>query len=205
MSVNLTCTGCNATLKVRDDLAGKKIKCPKCATSLTVPAPDEEEEVPIVDAIEEAPPAKAGRSRRAAADEEDEEPPRRETGIRTDRGRSRDRDREDEDDQERKPRRRGRNRDEDEDDRPIRKSKYKPCPSCGASGAKKVAWTAWGSFYGPAMFTHVRCPECGYCYNGKTGGSNMIPAIIFVTVPLVLIIGILGLVFYFLFSRGWVG
>jgi endogenous inhibitor of DNA gyrase (YacG/DUF329 family) len=66
-----------------------------------------------------------------------------------------------------------------------------PCPQCGASGAERVIWTLWGSFYGPALFSHVRCPECQATYNGRTGGSNLIPAIIFVTLPMLLIAGII--------------
>jgi predicted RNA-binding Zn-ribbon protein involved in translation (DUF1610 family) len=84
------------------------------------------------------------------------------------------------------------------------KKSYKPCPQCGATGAKRVLWTAWGSFYGPAMFTHVRCPECGYKYNGRSGRSNLIPAIIFVTVPLLGILGILGGIVYMLVSRNYI-
>src|SRR5262249_458952 len=59
--------------------------------------------------------------------------------------------------------------------------------------------------YGPAMFTHVRCRDCGYCYNGKTGGSNLIPAVIFVAVPLIGILGILGGLAYVVFLRGYFG
>jgi endogenous inhibitor of DNA gyrase (YacG/DUF329 family) len=57
--------------------------------------------------------------------------------------------------------------------RPRRKSKYQPCPECGAYGAERVKYTLWGSFYGPSLCTHVRCPECGYAYNGRTGESNL--------------------------------
>ena len=38
----------------------------------------------------------------------------------------------------------------------------------------------------------VQCPKCYYKYNGKTGRSNLIPAIIFVTIPLLLILAIIG-------------
>ena len=65
-----------------------------------------------------------------------------------------------------------------------------------------MLWTAWGSFYGPAMFTHVCCPDCNYRYNGKTGGSNLIPAILFFTAPLIGILAIIGAVVYILYSRG---
>jgi hypothetical protein len=53
-----------------------------------------------------------------------------------------------------------------------------------------VNWTPWGSFYGPAMLTHVRCPECGYAYNGRTGRSNLVGIIIFTMIPILLLVGI---------------
>jgi transposase-like protein len=51
-------------------------------------------------------------------------------------------------------------------------TQYSPCPSCGQSNAKKVNYTWWGGALGPAMFTHVKCQNCGTQYNGKTGESN---------------------------------
>jgi predicted Zn finger-like uncharacterized protein len=163
MPVNIHCPGCNAAMKVREDLAGKKVKCPRCSEVFEVQAGEEEfapvEEVPE-DAIRTTP-GRGGKSRSDRAYEEVE----------------------DEDDRPRK-RDRGRRREE--------RSKYEPCPRCEAVGAKRVLWTFWGSFYGPALFTHVRCPECSHCYNGKTGGSNLVPAILFFTVPLLGILGIFG-------------
>jgi hypothetical protein len=50
------------------------------------------------------------------------------------------------------------------------------------------------------MLSHVRCQECGYCYNGKTGGSNVVAATIFVTVPLVGILAILGATAWMIYS-----
>jgi DNA-directed RNA polymerase subunit RPC12/RpoP len=226
MPVSVHCTGCKSTLKVRDDLAGKKVKCPKCATVLIVPAAEEEVEefapVEIDERISDSP-RKEGKasSRRHDPDEDEEEEDRprkgrrdededeeeddrprkggRSSGIRTSRDRHRDED--EEDDRPRKGRR-GRDDYEEEDDRP-RKGKYKSCPRCGARGPKKVTWTPWGSFYGPALLSHVRCQECGYAYNGRTGGSNLIPAILCVAVPLFGIIGIISFVAYTIFQRGY--
>ena len=65
-----------------------------------------------------------------------------------------------------------------------------------------MKWTPWGSYYGPALFTHVRCPECGYTYNGRTGHSNLIPIIIFVTIPVLGIAGLIGYILYILHERG---
>jgi hypothetical protein len=71
-------------------------------------------------------------------------------------------------------------------------SGYKPCPKCGGRHAQRVTFTFWGSFYGPALLTHVRCPDCGTAYNGKTGGSNLIWAVGCVTLPLLGIAVIIG-------------
>jgi DNA-directed RNA polymerase subunit RPC12/RpoP len=81
---------------------------------------------------------------------------------------------------------------EEDEDHDVGGPTYKPCPRCGSRGARRVTWTAWGSFYGPVLFTHVRCPRCGYKYNGKTGRSNLVPAIFFVAIPLLLILAICG-------------
>jgi predicted Zn finger-like uncharacterized protein len=42
MSISLACPECNGKLKVADNLAGKKIKCPKCSTVFPVPAQEAE-------------------------------------------------------------------------------------------------------------------------------------------------------------------
>jgi hypothetical protein len=196
MPVTLTCTGCKSTLKVRDDLVGKKIKCPKCATLVLVPSEDEAGFAPVEVAPDESgeTPARKSRRRDDKDDEGIQESPRRRRAIADD---------DDEGIQE-SPRKRRRSRDDDDDDdddRPRKKKrKYEPCPQCEAPNPQRVKWTAWGSFYGPAMLSHVRCQECGYCYNGKTGKSNAIAATIFVMVPLVGILAILGAVGYMLYK-----
>src|SRR5262249_7864743 len=82
-------------------------------------------------------------------------------------------------------------------------SPFKPCPRCGGRTAERVVWTAWGSFYGPALLNHVRCLGCGYKYNGRSGRSNFVAAAIFVTVPLVLIAAIIGTLAWWLwYSTG---
>lgn len=220
MVVSLSCKKCKANLKVPEQYAGKKIKCPKCTATVAVPAGTEDEEEFVAvevmpdERIKQGPPRKTKPSRSREDEDEDDDRDRdlrRSTRIRTDR------DREDRDD--RDDRRSSRFREEDERDRQRRRKRYleeeeeydrrnpkrgtyKRCPSCGASGAKRVLWTAWGSFYGPAMFTHVRCPECGYCYNGRTGRSNTLAATIFVSVPLIGILAILGAIIYMLMLRG---
>jgi predicted RNA-binding Zn-ribbon protein involved in translation (DUF1610 family) len=76
--------------------------------------------------------------------------------------------------------------------------RFAPCPRCGSANAERVVWTAWGSFYGPALLHHVRCLSCGCKYNGRSGRSNLVPAAIFVLVPLILIVAIIGGLFAWL-------
>lgn len=73
----------------------------------------------------------------------------------------------------------------------IRSAGFLPCPHCGCPDSSRVTFTFWGSFYGPALFHHVRCPSCNYAYNGRTGKSNVVPIILFITVPLILLVALL--------------
>jgi predicted Zn finger-like uncharacterized protein len=186
MSIAIQCPGCQATLRVKDELAGRKVKCPRCEASVPVPADE-----PAEEEITEAKPAP-----KREAQEDTKKCPECGKRIAIDARKCRYckavLEEEEEQEEEEEP--------EEEEARP--KSKYKPCPSCGARGAKRVKWTAWGSFYGPRLFNHVRCLECGYGYNGKTGGSNLIPAIIFVAVPLIGILGIIAVIIWLLNSKG---
>lgn len=204
MPISIKCKSCQSTLRVPETFAGKKVKCPKCQTALAVPEAEEEEVVAEVapdddreDRIAEAP----APTRKGAKLRDDEDDDRREA-IRDKPGRARD-----DDDDRGKDKRKRRSEDEEDEDRPRKagKSKYEPCPRCGEEEPKKVVWTWWGSFYGPAMFSHVRCLGCGHSYNGKTGGSNVIPATIFFLVPLLGILGILGGLFYMLYKAGVFG
>ncbi len=163
MPDKMNCPGCQAPLRLRADLAGKRIKCPRCAHVILVPAEE-------VAALEEVPdeaittePLKSKKGRKAISRRENDP----------------------------------------DEEIAANHSKYKPCPRCGEEGAKRVKWTPWGSFYGPALLTHVRCPGCGYAYNGKTGGSNLIFAIIFVTIPMLVILGILGALAWFVHHQGY--
>jgi predicted Zn finger-like uncharacterized protein len=203
----IKCPGCGSSLKVREELAGKKIKCPKCAHLMAVPAAPPSP--PPAQAITAAPPPLPDAPPKPAAEEatvlpvdEDEpaevRPTRRPRGILCPAC------------GERNPPQARRCRackepleEEEEEDRPRRReASYKPCPRCGARGASRVTWTFWGSFYGPALFTHVRCPKCGYAYNGRTGRSNLIPAIFFVTIPAILIAVIVVFVVFMVLKAG---
>jgi hypothetical protein len=173
MPIQLRCPECNKPLKVKEELAGKKVKCPGCGKAVPVPVPEVEPEP--VEEVQEAPPPKPAKPAKAALTTKPKarpEPPSVE---------------EDEPD-------------EDADEgrsKPAKAAKgqqWVPCPNCGATGARRVKYTFWGSFYGPRLFSHVRCQQCRTTYNGKTGGSNLIPAIGCVTIPAIGIIIILGLI-----------
>jgi DNA-directed RNA polymerase subunit M/transcription elongation factor TFIIS len=180
MAITISCPECDAQLRVRADFVGKSIKCPQCSKVVRVEEPLEE--APLLD--DDPPQLKPARPRRAAPRDEDEDDDRPRRRKRVD-------DEGDDDDE-------GEGEgDEGQEKRPKKKrGKYVPCPSCGGRDASRVIWTFWGSFYGPAMFTHVRCPDCGTKYNGRNGRSNLIPAVIFVMIPLMFI----GLIFV---ALGW--
>jgi predicted Zn finger-like uncharacterized protein len=134
----LVCDNCQAKIRVPDTAAGKKVKCPKCATVLQVPAADVPPEAPApapppapaAEPVAETPPPAQGAgpkpSLRDALEDMQKRPPRASTPRDEDeaieaeapRPRSRARD----DDEGDAPRRRSRARDEDdEDDRPSRR------------------------------------------------------------------------------------
>lgn len=77
---------------------------------------------------------------------------------------------------------------------------YMPCPRCGTGSPERVLFTFWGSFYGPLLFSHVRCRHCGKTYNGKSGRSNLLPAILFVSLPLLCIVLLIGWVIWVVMS-----
>jgi predicted Zn finger-like uncharacterized protein len=66
VSLPLTCPHCDGKLRVADNLAGKKIKCPKCSTIFPVPASEKEA------IVAEIPPGEPS----SPADYDDEEMPR---------------------------------------------------------------------------------------------------------------------------------
>ena len=72
-------------------------------------------------------------------------------------------------------------------------TEFAPCPMCSSSNASKVSWTWWGSFFGPYLFTHVKCEDCGGTYNGKTGKSNKVPIIIYQVVMWIVVLALLCL------------
>jgi predicted Zn finger-like uncharacterized protein len=63
MAITVVCDNCGKEFKVKDELAGKKIKCPACQTVLTVPEPNEE--------VAAGPPPKAKQPSAPFEDDED--------------------------------------------------------------------------------------------------------------------------------------
>jgi hypothetical protein len=116
MPISLSCPSCERKLTVKDELAGRKVKCPGCGASITVEGPEDDDDKPRkkparddVDDEEDERPVKKSR-RPAGDDEEDEDRPARKSR------------REDEEKAARKPRKRPADDDDDyEDDRPRKK------------------------------------------------------------------------------------
>jgi len=160
MSILLRCQACQKPLKVNDELAGKKVKCPSCGQSVSVPVPELEEAEP-----EELVAAEMDEGVTAAE-------PRRKPA-----------------------------KGAVAEEKPAGGSKWVPCPKCGTPDPKRVKFTFWGSFYGPKLFNHVRCQSCGATYNGRTGGSNILPAVGCVAVPLIGIVLILAALGFFVWYR----
>jgi DNA-directed RNA polymerase subunit M/transcription elongation factor TFIIS len=170
MAEVLKCPGCQAVLRVRDDMVGKQIKCPRCARAVEVPAPGAITEKPGRPADEPAAEGIAKQRRRGTEEPVLVDP-----------------------------------MEDEEEEVPVRtRSKYVPCPRCGAEEARRVKFTFWGSYYFTALFKHVRCQECGCAYNGRTGRSNLLPAIVCVTVAAVAFLGVLGVIYWLFHSRGYI-
>jgi hypothetical protein len=190
MPITISCPGCKSTLRIRDEYAGKAMKCPRCSASLAVPPPDEpvvtavvEEPAPVVaeTAIEEVRPVarRPQKARLIKCPGCGELVPEDARKCRFCRRRLDDEEEEDER--------------EGED--------YLPCPQCQARRPERVNWTWWGSYLGPRLCNQVRCRRCEYTYNGLTGGTNLGAKIVFVAVPLVAILGIITALVFILIEQ----
>ena len=47
MPITVTCEGCGKKLRVKDELAGRKGKCPACGTVLVIPQPASADAGPV--------------------------------------------------------------------------------------------------------------------------------------------------------------
>jgi hypothetical protein len=116
-TITFTCYACNQVLKVGADKAGKKAKCIKCGTILTIPM--ETPEAPPEEVEEEAAPAPAKGKGRAAEEDFEEDRPRRRPRDDDDEDEApRSKRRRDDDDEDDEPRSKRRRDDDDEDDEP---------------------------------------------------------------------------------------
>jgi hypothetical protein len=116
----VTCGGCDSKIKIPNTAAGKRVKCPKCATAIRVPTAESapEEAVAAVPAAKPRP----------------QPPP-----LKPSRGKSRDDDEEDDEDERPKKRRRREKDDEDDDDAGVpRRKKRKRRSISGLAVASMV-------------------------------------------------------------------
>jgi phage FluMu protein Com len=185
--IQIKCPHCSKEMRAADEQAGKKVRCPGCKEVLTLPAAATGVKAasPVKTSPKAAPPplpkppvdededdaVPVARKRRPVDDDEDAPVARR-------RRRDEDDDEPEEDDEDERPRRKRSRRRSIE-----RRGAYADCPNCDAPGhASRVPFTWWGGALGPWMFTHVRCHECGTCYNGRTGAYNTTAIIIYTVV-----------------------
>jgi ribosomal protein S27E len=142
MPFTIECSKCHKTLKVPDEAAGKKVRCPSCQEIIAVPAsggssPDEgvtEKPAPPTPASSKPSSSKSGPAAWDTDDKvEDDDRPRTPTKKRDDfdfdDDRDRDRDRDDDDD---RPRRR-RDRDDDDDFDDLRRPRRIGAPHRGGT------------------------------------------------------------------------
>lgn len=72
MAIPFECTGCGKKLKVKDEAAGKRIKCPECQAVLTVPKPESAgDEDDFLGGLDEAVKQEKKRPRAVIDDDED--------------------------------------------------------------------------------------------------------------------------------------
>jgi predicted Zn finger-like uncharacterized protein len=125
----ITCSGCESKIKVPDAAAGKRVKCPKCATIIRVPKaetpdpppspepepPDEESKAPPEEPLDEPEPQEPEEEPEETAKTRVTASKSKASAIRAKSSRSKSRDEDDDDDD--KPRsKRGRRDDDDDDD-----------------------------------------------------------------------------------------
>ncbi|CAN5607420.1 hypothetical protein BH11PLA2_BH11PLA2_06520 [soil metagenome] len=158
MSIAVQCPECNSRLNAPDAAAGKRVKCPKCATVMQIPAVDDGFEVvdegngfEVVDEAPAKPKAKPAPKRRLMDEDDDDDRPRRKRKVV---------DEYDDDDDEED--------DEDEDDRPRKiKAKKK------ATGSSKLPLITSG-----AIAAVLLLGVGGYfLFSGSKGGTSSVTGV----------------------------
>jgi hypothetical protein len=119
MPITVTCGKCNAKLGAPDNARGKRVKCPKCASVIAVPADDFEvieDDFEVVD--DDAPKAKGKASDFEVVEDEPAVKPKARPKLARD----------DDDDEPVRPKKKRRPMDDDDDERPRKKGR-KAAPS----------------------------------------------------------------------------
>jgi hypothetical protein len=176
MPVDFKCDNCDKALRVRDELAGKRIKCPGCSTAITVPAeeapapkrssatraekpapPPPPKRRPADDEEDEKPQRASRKSRDEDEDEDEDEAPKRSAAVRDTKPSARHKvDEEEEDEKPRRASRKGRDEeDEDDEDRFKKKDKKKAGSSLplilgiggGSVGLVLIGLAVWWFFF----------------------------------------------------------
>ncbi len=138
MPIPVTCA-CGKSLRLKDDLAGKRVRCPGCGGAITVPAP--EDEIEGVLPAEDEPRVRTrrdedGRPRRLRSEPDEDDRPRR---------RTRDEDEGEDEDEGRRRSARGRaDDDEDEQEEPRPKKKKRRGSGGGGGGGSGTAAASIG-------------------------------------------------------------
>jgi hypothetical protein len=118
MPIPLQCD-CGRSMRVKDELAGRKVKCPQCAAVLTVPQPEPPAEDQAYELISDDGPEEEvrprGRARSASEESVQAAPSRRRPAAAED-------DEEDDPEERRRERRRRREREQDEEEEEDRRS-----------------------------------------------------------------------------------
>jgi hypothetical protein len=179
--IHITCQHCSRDIRVADEHAGKRIRCPGCKEVLTLPAaaaaPQPAKAAPVPSSIKKTAPPPIPKRRPPEDDDE-------EIAV----AEAVDEDEDEDEDDEPRPRKRKRRK------RRGRQGSYADCPNCDAPGdASPVGFTWWGGILGPRLLSHVRCNDCGTCYNGSSGKSNDTAILIYVLVSLFITLMVGGL------------
>jgi hypothetical protein len=52
-----------------------------------------------------------------------------------------------------------------------------------------MKFTWWGGVLGPKVLSHVKCPSCGYGYNGRSGRDNTVGIAIYCVIVGAVVMG----------------
>ena len=85
MSLSVTCPDCDKSLKLKDELAGRKIRCPDCSAVISVPSADSDDDPFQDDLAEDLPPRRKGRG--AVESDDDDMPTSRSRSRKPDKNR----------------------------------------------------------------------------------------------------------------------